>query len=157
MVGEQQRGETLRGCRAKLNVDGAASGRRLRRRGTVSGGHDAGVDYLEHDVRAARDDELAGQVEVKAAVVDEQLGAVLCARKSGLAAELPRMLWRSAMGASRSTPTEGRRVDPGRSSPLRRGRRYARARGGVKAAARLSDLARARTPNVLQRRENGRA
>ena len=82
VLGEQQRGETLRGSGAQLHVDGAVSGHRLRRRGTASGGDGAGVDYLEHDVRATRDDELAGLVEVEAAVVDEHLAAILGADRA---------------------------------------------------------------------------
>jgi hypothetical protein len=46
------------------------------------GRHGAGVDYLEHDVRAARDDELAGLVEVEAAVADEHLAAILGADRA---------------------------------------------------------------------------
>jgi hypothetical protein len=94
MVGEQQRGETRRGCGAQLDVDGAASGRALRYRGTVPGSVGGGVDDLEHDVRAAQDDELAGLVELQAAVIDEQLAAVSARTEppnSGLAIE-PRMV-----------------------------------------------------------------
>src|SRR6266496_132932 len=81
-VGEQQRGETPRGCGAQLDVDGAVSGHLLRQRGTFPGGDGAGVDYLEHDVRAAHDDEVAGLVEVEVAVVDEHLAAVLGADRA---------------------------------------------------------------------------
>src|SRR3954451_721091 len=48
----------------------------------VPGGHGAGIDYLEHDVRAARNDGLAGLFEVEAAVVDEHLAAVLGAHRA---------------------------------------------------------------------------
>src|SRR3954467_6629715 len=71
------------------------------------------------------------------------------------------MVWRSAMGASWSLPAiEGRPWTSRWSSPFGRGRRYARAMGRVKAAARLSDLALSGLaqdppPNLYQRHENG--
>ena len=81
MPAEQQCDETPRGGRTQLDVDGTVPGHRLGRGGTVPGGQ-AGVDDLEHDVRAARNDELAGLFKVEAAVVDEHLAAVLCAHRA---------------------------------------------------------------------------
>src|SRR3954453_12623702 len=111
----------------------------------VPGGHGAGVDYLEHDVHAARNDELAGLFKVEAAVVDEHLAAVLGAHRAaefgvGSRAATDGLAIRHR---SQSLPADRRplRGDSGRSSPSRGGGGYARARAEVKTAARLSDLA----------------
>jgi NDP-sugar pyrophosphorylase family protein len=69
----------------------------------VPGGDGAGVEDLEHDVRAARDDHLACLVELEAAVIDGHLAAVLGAHR---AAELgrnyiekPSLRYQVSMGA----------------------------------------------------------
>src|SRR5512133_3052526 len=48
----------------------------------VPGGYGAGAEYFEHDVWAARNDELAGLLKVEDAVVDEHLAAVLGAHRA---------------------------------------------------------------------------